>query len=161
MTGNPIISLKKTLLVVGGIALVCLLLFGRLLFSERSSKIGEREWFVKSLRHEFSARVDSVYMFNVSTGRLWCRLTAGNPQVYREDSLKRLFKEHDMLYLIFHRSADSIIFIVPNGNLVAKGDSVRVSSQQNIIQFFRSGKPVATDSLSNSLTGWGRPFFLK
>lgn len=153
--------MKKTLLIIGGIALFCLLLFSRLLFSERSSKIEEREWFVKSLRYEFSAQVDSVLMFNGSTGRLWCRLTAGDPQVYREDSLKTLFKEHDMLYLVFHRSADSIIFIVPNGYLVAKGDSVRVSSKQNIIKFFRLGKSVATDSLSNTLTGYGRPFFLK
>ena len=100
-------------------------------------------------------------MFNVHTGRLWCRLTAGDPLIHREDSLKRSFKEHDMLYLIFYRSADSIIFIVPNGNLVAKGDSVRVSSQKNTIQFFRDGKQVATDQLTTTLTGYSRPFFLK
>jgi hypothetical protein len=121
--------------------------------------VEEREWFVSALRYEFSARVDSVQMFNAHTGRLRCRLTAGNPQVDREDSLKSLFKEHDMLYLIFHRSADSIIFLVPNGNLVAKGDSVRVSSQKNTIQFFRDRKQVATDQLSNTLTGFSRPFF--
>lgn len=121
----------------------------------------EREWFVKALRYEFSAQVDSVRMFNKNTGRLWCRLTAGNPRVHREDSLKRSFKEHDMLYLIFHRSADTIIFIVPNGNLVAKGDSVRVSSQENTIRFFRNGEVVATDQLSTTLTGYSRPFFLK
>ena len=100
-------------------------------------------------------------MFNAHTGRLWCRVTAGDPQVHREDSLKKSFKEHDMLYLIFHRSADSIIFIVPNGKLVAKGDSVRVSSQSNSIQFFREGEVVASDELTNTLTGFGKPFFLK
>ncbi len=121
----------------------------------------EREWFAKALRYEFSAQVDSVRMLNENTGRLWCRLTSGNPQSHREDSLKRLFKEHDMLYLIFHQSGDSIIFLVPNGNLVAKGDSVRVSSEKNTIQFFREGKQVATDQLSKTLTGFGRPFFLK
>jgi hypothetical protein len=79
--------------------------------------------------------VDSVRMFNGETGRLWCRITSGDPQVGREDSLKRSFKEHDMLYLIFHRSADSIIFLVPKGNLVAKGDSVR--ARQPIAIMFR------------------------
>ena len=138
-----------------------MLLVARLLFKQNSGQTGEREWFARALRYEFSARVDSVRMFNQHTGRLWCRVTSGNPQVHREDSLKPLFKEHDMLYLIFHRSADSIIFIVPNGDLVAKGDSVRVSSQSNSIQFFRDGAPVATDELSNTLTGFGRPFFLK
>ena len=153
--------MKKTLLILGGIGLLCLLLVIRLFFRQGSSMTEEREWFVSALRYEFSAQVDSVRMFNEHTGRLWCRLTAGDPQVDREDSLKRSFKEHDMLYLIFHRSADSIVFIVPNGNLVAKGDSVRVSSQKNTIQFFRDGKQVATDQLTNTLTGYGRPFFLK
>ena len=153
--------MKKTFLILGGIALLCLLLAARLVFRERSGKIEEREWFVKALRYEFSAQVDSVRMYNQNTGRLWCRLTTGDPQIYREDSLKPSFKRHDMLYLVFQRSADSITFIVPNGNLVVKGDSVRVSSQKNTVQFFRAGKPVAVESLTATLTGYGRPFFLK
>ena len=147
--------MKRTLLILGGIGLFCLLLIIRLFFRQDSRMTNERDWFVSALRYEFSAQVDSVRMFNEHTGRLWCRLTAGNPQIDREDSLKHSFKEHDML------SADSIIFLIPNGNLVAKGDSVRVSSQKNAIQFFRDGKQVATDQLSNTLTGYGRPFFLK
>ncbi len=153
--------MKKTFLIVGGIALLCLLLVVRLFFMQNSGTAEEREWFAKALRYEFSAQVDSVHMFNPHTGRLWCRLTAGHPQIHREDSLKRSFKEHDMLYLIFHRSADSILFIVPNGNLVAKDDSVRISSQNNTVQFFRDGKQVAHMSLTATLTGYGRPFFLK
>jgi hypothetical protein len=102
-----------------------------------------------------------VRMLNENMGRLLCRLTSGNPQIHREDSLKPLFKEHDMLYLIFQQSGDSITFLVPNGKLVEKGDSVRISSKKNTIQFFRDGKEVATDKLSNTLTGFGRPFFLK
>jgi hypothetical protein len=154
--------MKKTLLILGGIALVCALLIGRLLFKERDNFNDEREWFAKALRYEFSAKVDTVWMFNEHTGRLRCLLTTGDPQIDREDSLKRLFKKHEMLYLIFKRSADSIIFILPeHANLVAKGDSVRVSSQANTIQFFRDGKQVAADPLSATFTGYGRPFFRK
>jgi hypothetical protein len=153
--------MKKTLLILGGIGLLCMLLVVRLFFKQSNSMVEEREWFVKALRYEFSARIDSVRMLNENTGRLWCRVTSGNPQTQREDSLKRSFKEHDMLYLIFHRSADSIIFLVPNGKLVAKGDSVRVSSEKNTIQFFREGKQVDIDQLTTTLTGYGRPFFLK
>jgi hypothetical protein len=153
--------MKKTWLIIGGVALLCGLLIVRLFFVQGNRLSEEREWFASALRYEFSAQVDSVRMCNNETGRLWCRITSGDPQVDREDSLKQSFKEHDMLYLIFHRSGDSIIFIVPNGNLVAKGDSVRVSSRKNIIQFFREGEPVATDQLSNTLTGFSRPFFMK
>jgi len=153
--------MKKTLLILGGIGLLCILLVVRLVFKQRSSMSEEREWFTGALRYEFSAQVDSVWMLNQNTGKIWGRLTSGDPQIHREDSLKRLFKHHDMLYLIFHRSGDSIIFLVPNGKLVLKGDSVRVSSERNTIQFFRDKKQVATDQLSTTLIGYGRPFFLK
>jgi hypothetical protein len=153
--------MKKTLLIVGGIGLLCVLLVARLFFKQSNSMGEEREWFAKALRYEFSAEVDSIRMLNSHTGRVWCRITAGDPQVHREDSLKAFFKEHDMLYLIFHQSGDSIIFLCPNGNLVAKGDSMRISSEKNSIQFFRDGTQVASHQLSSMLTGFGRPFFLK
>jgi hypothetical protein len=153
--------MKKTLLILGGIGLLCILLVARLFIKQNNSMNEEREWFVKGLRYEFSAQVDSVRMLNENMGRLWCRLTSGNPQIHREDSLKPLFKEHHMLYLIFQQSGDSILFLVPNSRLIAKGDSVRISSEKNTIQFFRDGKEVMTDQLSTTLTGFGRPFFLK
>jgi len=154
--------MKKTILILGGIALLILLLTVRVFFRQKNGVEDERKWFARSLRYEFSARVDSVRMFNENSGRLRCRLTSGKAQMDREDSLKRLFKQHDMLYLIFKRSADTITFVLPNhAKLVAKGDSVRVSSHENKIQFFRAGKPLVTDSLSEALTGYSRPFFIK
>lgn len=154
--------MKRTILILGGIALLMLLLTVRMLFKQKSTVTDERKWFVKALRYEFSAKVDSVWMFNQDAGRLRCLLTAGDPQIDREDSLKKLFKHHDMLYLIFKRSMDSVTFVLTNhANMVAKGDCVRVSSRENSIQFFRDGKPVAADSLSETLTGFSRPFFFK
>ena len=153
--------MKKTLLIFGGIGLLCFLLVVRLFVNQKNGFEEEREWFAKELRYEFSAQVDSVQMYNENSGKLRCRITSGDPQVDREDSLKRSFKEHDMLYLIYYRSNDSIIFLHPNSKLVAKGDSVRVSSEKNTIKFFRNKKQVATDQLSNTLTGFGRPFCLK
>jgi hypothetical protein len=153
--------MRKTLLILGGIGLLCVLLIVRSFYKQSNSQSEEREWFVNALRYEFSAQVDSIRMLNDYTGRLSCLLNSGNPQVDREDSLKLLFKEHDMLYLIFKRSGDSITFLIPNAHLVAKGDSVVVSSEQNTIQFFREGSQITNDPLSNALTGFGRPFFMK
>ena len=153
--------MRRTLLILGAIGLFCMLLVVRLFYKQGTNQESEREWFAKSVRYEFSATVDSVRMFNEHTARLWCRVTSGNPQTHREDSLKPLFKDHDMLYLIFRHSGDSIIFIMPEGKGVAKGDSVRVSSAQNSIHFFRDGKTVVADELSDALTGFGRPFFLR
>jgi hypothetical protein len=153
--------MKKTLLILGGVGLMCVLLVARLLYKQKNGMNEERVWFVKAVRYEFSGRVDSIRMLNENTGRLWCRVTSGNPHMHREDSLKRFFRKHDMLYLIFRQSGDSIVFLVPNGKHVLKGDSVRVSSKDNSIRFFRAGKEVATDQLTSTLTGFGRPFFLK
>lgn len=153
--------MKKTLLIIGGIGLLCVLLIARSFYRQDSRMTEEREWFAKSLRYEFSAEVDSVRMFNEDTGRLWCRLTAGDPQIHREDSLKKLFKEHEMLYLIFDRSADTVTFIMPTANLISKGDSVIVSSEKNTMQFFRENNQVVSEQLSNTFTGFGPPFFIK
>lgn len=154
--------MKKTLLIFGAIALLCFLLIVRLFFKQHNDFIDERWWFAKSVRYEFSAKVDSIWMYNEHSGRLRCLLTQGNPQIDREDSLKTLFQQHDMLYLIYQREEDSITFIMPeHANLVAIGDSVRVSSRENFVRFFREGKSVVNDSLSDVLTGFGRPFFLR
>ena len=154
--------MKRTVLILIGIVLLLLLLTARLLFKQNSSVADERKWFVKALHYEFSAQVDTVWLFNQNAGRLRCLLTMGDPRIDREDSLKRSFKQHDMLYLIFKRSGDSITFVLPNhADMVAKGDSVRVSSRENSIRFFRAGKPVVVDSLSEALTGFSRPFFVK
>ena len=149
-------------MIFGAIALLCFLLIVRLFFKQHNDFGDERGWFVKSVRYEFSAKVDSVWMYNEQAGRLRCLLTQGNPQIDREDSLKLLFKEHDMLYLIYERSGDSITFILPDhANLVKIGDSVRVSSRGNYIRFYRDGETVVNDTLSYVLTGFGRPFFLR
>ena len=153
--------MKRTLWIIAGIGLLCVLLLIKGLYSQNNNLTAEREWFVKALRYEFSARVDSIRMLNENSGRLYCRLTSGDPQIHREDSLKPLFKEHDMLYLVFKRSADSITFLVPNANLMAEGDSVTVSSSNNTIQFFRDGRQLAKSEFSSTLTGFGRPFFMK
>ena len=154
--------MKRTVLILIGIAFITLLLFVKLLFNQSNIATDERKWFVESLRYEFSAQVASVTMFNENAARLTCLLTEGDPQIDREDSLKRFFKQFDMLYLIFKRSNDSITFVLPNhADHVAKGDSVCVSSHKNSIQFFRAGQLVMTDSLSKTLTGYGRPFFIK
>lgn len=153
--------MKKTLLILGGIALLCVLLIVRSFYRQNSKMDDERAWFVKSVGYEFSARVDSIRMLNEDTGTLWAVLTSGDPRHEREDSLKQLFEEHDMLYLIFKRSGDTIRFLVPDAKPIQKGDSVRVSSTNNTIQFFHDDKQVATDELTDALTGFGRPFFLK
>jgi hypothetical protein len=153
--------MQRTLLTLAVIGLVCFLLIVRLFFRQHNRMTDEREWFAKALQYEFSATVDSIAMYNKNSGRFYATITDGNPRLEREDSLKKLFKQHDMLYLIYKRSANSIVFIVPDVHDAAKGDSMRVSSENNIVRFFRDGKEVSSSPLTKTLTGYGRPWFLK
>lgn len=154
--------MRKTLFILTGVAIVIFALILRLAFQQKDEHEEERKWFIQSLGYEFSARVDTVRVFNEHAGRVRCLLSSGNPLVSREDSLKSYFKEHDMLYFIFKRSADSITFILPEHiRQIEKGDCVRVSSSANRIQFFRGRNTLVDDSLTEMLTGFSRPFFLK
>ena len=77
--------MKRTVLILMGIALLTLLLAVRILFKQKRGATDERKWFVKALRYEFSAQVDSVWMFNPNAGRLRCLLTMGDPRIDQED----------------------------------------------------------------------------
>src|SRR5436190_21365585 len=106
--------MQRTLLTLAVIGLVCFLLIVRLFFRQHNRMTDEREWFAKALQYEFSATVDSIVMYNKNSGRFYATITDGNPRVEREDSLKKLFKQHDMLYLIYKHSANSIVRILPD-----------------------------------------------
>lgn len=151
--------MKKNLLIFGGIALVFVLLVVRLFVVERNRIAAEQEWFVKEVGYEFSVTVDSIRMYNSAGGVLRGRITAGNPQTQREDSLKKFFKKHEMLYLVFKRSSDSINLILPYANRVSKGDSIRIDSKENLILVFRQGEEVTRAPMSESLTAFQGPPF--
>lgn len=153
--------MKKTLLILGGVALVFILLVVRLFVVGSSNAKTEQEWFARELKYEFSATVDSVKMFNGASGTLRARIIAGDPKIYREDSLKRHFKTHDMMYLIFRHSSDTILFVLPFANQVQKGDSIRFSSTKNRIEAFRNHQSVFYHPLSESLIAYKRPPFFK
>lgn len=146
----------KTYLILGGVALVFFLLLIRFIFVEKGSHEAEREWFTRNLKYEFSVTVDSVKMFNPTTGRIHARIVEGNPLIYREDSLKNSFKKHEKLRFISNHRQDSVYFVLLNANLVRKGDSIRISSEQNNITVFHKGEQVSAISFSDTITGWGK-----
>lgn len=153
--------MKKNLLILGGIALVFMLLVIRLFVVERNKVKAEQEWFVKEIAYEFSVTVDSIRMYNSAGGVLRARITKGHPQTQREDSLKKFFKKHEMMYLVFNRSSDSVNLILPYANRIAKGDSIRISSKEDLICVFRDGREVTRAPVSESLTAFQGPPFVK
>ena len=147
----------KTFLILAGIGLVCLLLIIRLFFIGRDNYQKEREWFTQNLKYEFSAEIDSIGMFNQTVGRVYGRITSGQPLTYREDSLRNSLKKHEKLRLITRHRNDSIVFVFFSAHETKKGDSLRVSSSANTITLFREGKQVMQTPFSDNLNGWGKP----
>lgn len=153
--------MKRTLLTIGIISIICFLLIVRLFSKQHHALEDERAWFANAVGYEFSAHIDSIRMLNETTGRLWCRIGRGHPDASREDSLKALFKEHDMLYMIFKQAGDSITLVLPYANAAVKGDCLQVSSHDNIVRIFHERQQVVSQPLTKTLMGYSRPFFLK
>lgn len=147
----------KTFLILAGVALVCLLLIINIFFSEFNSHEKEREWFIRNLRYEFSVVVDSVQRHNRTF--VDGRVTAGQPHVYREDSLKNSLEKYEKMMLVNRYRNDSIRFIVKLPEEIRKGDSIRLSSKQNSITVFRNDTLVAKAKLSELIISWNKPPF--
>lgn len=151
--------MKKSFLILGSIAIISIVLMVRLVFVHKN-KLGEEEkWFAKSLKYEFSATIDSVFMYNQHGGRVLARVTDGHPKFYREDSLKNHFEHHEVMYFVYRHSGDSITFILPFANQLNKGDSVRISSSADQVTIFRVGQMVAQQPFSGSIVGYGNSPF--
>lgn len=151
--------MEKNLLILGGIAMVSILLMVRLVFVHNNNLGQEEKWFAKSLKYEFSATIDSVFMYNQHGGRILARVTDGHPKFYREDSLKNHFEHHEVMYFVYRHSGDSVTFILPFANQLNKGDSVRISSSADQVTIFRAGQTVAQQPFSGSIVGYGNSPF--
>jgi len=151
--------MKRNLLILGSIAIISILLMARLVFVHKNKLGDEEKWFAKSLRYEFSATIDSIFMYNQHGGRILARVTDGHPQFYREDSLKNHFEQHEVMYFVYRHSGDSITFILQFANQLNKGDSVRISSSADQVTVFRAGQTVAQEPFSRSIVGYGNSPF--
>lgn len=147
--------MKRSLLILGSIAIISILLIVRLVFVHKNKLGEEKKWFAKSLQYEFSVTIDSIFLYNQYGGRVMAHVTNGNPQFYREDSLKNHFEEHSMMYFVYRHSGDSVTFVLPFANKLKEGDSLRISSSADKMIIFRAGKLVTPELFSTSIVGYG------
>jgi hypothetical protein len=64
------------------------------------------------------------------------------------------------MYLVYHRASDSIVFILPYANQIKGGDSIRMSSKENMIRVCREGKQIVGEPMSESLMAYQKPPFV-
>lgn len=72
--------MKRNLLILAAIGFISVLLIVRLVAVHQTRLEAEERWFVQSLGYEFSVEVDSVRKYENNGGRVWARITEGNPK---------------------------------------------------------------------------------
>jgi hypothetical protein len=141
-----------------GVILVGLLVF-RLIFKQKKKFDRfdeEREWYVKNLNYDFSAKVDTVALDhpnqNYSPGMVVCILTRGDLNYRTEDSLKRKLEHHKRLRFNEMKESGYIRFVMPSANRFVQGDCVVVNSDSNRLEFYREKARFYKADLSALLT---------
>ena len=123
-------------------SVILLLLIVRLGFKQLDKYSAERNWYVESLNYEFTAVVDSIEFFNNRGGGfLFCKLKGGrtlSPTL--EDSLLDQLEDFQILRFMFFRKDGRAAKLSWETQKYQVGDSIYVSSQQNIFRITRNRK---------------------
>jgi len=124
----------------------------RLLVKTEGEFEGERQSYIRNLKYDFSAKVDSIVVVNSKKGRgfLVCQLTDVKLTRLLEDSLNQRLKNHEWVrFLFFNSKGQAQIFLkeIFNYNV---GDSICVNSNTDKFYVYRNGKPISESSVSRA-----------
>lgn len=148
--------MKRRTVIIIAVLVVCILL-ARLGFKGASSLVKEQEWFVKELRYEFAAQIDSIkFLNNRGGGLLIGHLTRGKIVGGIEDSLNRFVRYHGRLRFLLGSPPGQMMVLTKTAHKYQPGDSLLVNSEANKIEFFRSRQPIDSATMTGALDiqGW-------
>jgi len=143
--------MKRSIIVVL-VTFLLILATVRLLVKTEDEFNGERESYIRSLKYDFSARVDSIVVVSSKKGRgfLVCGLTDGKLTRLLEDSLNQRLKNHEwMRFLFFSSKGQAQIFLKDIFNY-SVGDSIYVNSNTDKFYVYRNEKPISESSVSRA-----------
>ncbi len=143
-------------MIITGSIFVIALLIVRLIFTQAANSREEKKWYVTQLRLDFSAKVDSVKIFNKKTGLVFFHLTRGSIIKQAEKRLNKKLKYNGNLRFLYFTKTDEIEIVTSNAALYTAGDSLSVNTDLNSIIIYRNGGEAARAEVVESLRG--RPF---
>lgn len=140
----------------------CLLMYLiiKLVVNNKIEESINRKWYVKHLRYDFSAKVDTAFILrnNHGYGRIFCTPTTDIEQEYLvedslsfvEDSISRhqTLLKHRFLWL---RKDGQANFMIIGGEIGTLSDSVYINSKENVIRLFSKGQLVGEDEITTSI----------
>jgi len=125
-------------------------------YREANNLVDQKEWFIKELRYDFSAQIDSIDHFDNSDAYLICHLTKGQIKDGIEDSLNEFVTHYGHLRLLLGKPPEQMRIWTRTSNKYQVGDSVCLRSTEDVIEFFRYGRIIDQTTMNKALDvrGW-------
>jgi hypothetical protein len=144
--------MKRTLIIVGSVALLMFLIVRMIVIGARRGDKLEQE-FVSKLDYDLSAHVDSVGLFNehAPVGFLYVTVTRGQFQNNEKKIGRSLSKSRKFRFLVPKENQLEIFSQVAREQQA--GDSLVINSSQDKMITYRNGTQVAESSISDNLRG--------
>jgi hypothetical protein len=143
--------MKRTTITVTAVGIV-LLLTVRMFFVLVNRSDEKKEEFVSKLNYDLSARVDSVGLFSkqTSVGFIYLVVTRGVAET-DEKKVNRTFKANPRFRFLMHLDDGRVEIFSRQAREYQIGDSLGISSDDDLITHFRAGSKVDEYKISDHL----------
>ena len=113
----------------------------------------ERQSYIKQLGYNFSGEIDSLQIHNGSHGLVYFHVTRGDVSTTREKEISKKLTHHAELILLEFRRSDLIGIASETADQYVKGDSIVVSTDDNLVTVFRKGNKITESEVLPWLRG--------
>ena len=144
--------MKKSILIFGAILLIILLGI-RAIRLHGDDLENERQSYIKQLGYDFSGEIDSLQIHNGSHGMVFFHITKGHVTKAREIEVNKKLVHHAELILLEFRGPGLIGIASETADKYKKGDSIVVSTDENLITVFSKGDKITESEVLPWLRG--------
>src|SRR6188768_3533527 len=118
-----------------------------------SSIDSKRQSYFDQLDFEFSGLVDSVVVEDKNHGLLFFHITAGYADVVKEAKLNSQLDFDNKFLFLAELANNKFEIAIHNPTLCNRGDSLYINTDKNLINVYRQGKQITSESAILALRG--------
>ena len=144
--------MKKWIIISLSAALL-LFLIVRIVNRKVSTIDSKRQSYFDQLDFEFSGLVDSVVVEDKNHGLLFFHITAGYADVVKEAKLNSQLDFDNKFMFLAELANNKFEIAIHNPMPCSRGDSLYINTDKNLINVFRNGKQITSESAILALRG--------
>lgn len=142
--------MKKGIIITVSITVLLLLVIN--MFRQHANGVrSEREWYIKELGFQFSARVDTTRESHIRLHQI-----NGNFDFGKEQRVQEKLRYNGLLALFLYKNGHQIELMIDSASNYRNGDSVFVDCKNNLVRIYRHNQLLSENALLRSIKG--RPF---